>query len=169
MMTSTGKKEQARRTVRDDELVSSAIATRERLMLVSDQSAGLVLSQALGWPPSMPERHHILFGKNSWNSTVPTKMLREHTTLIPKLDPAAHNALHANPELVDGVPLLGQAMARRVLQRFEGSPGNARGSLGELMHIVETESHNARTPRVQRLLAESTLAALEVQRQYLPR
>lgn len=149
-----------------DDTVSLAVATRDRLALVG-QHAVNVRPQIASLPNGSFERHHILFRKNEWSSSPSAKMLREHTALIPKLESGAHSALHANPELHNGVPLLGQEMARRVLRRFEGSPGNARGSLDELLHIIESELLSARTPRVQRLLATATLAALEQQRQYL--
>ena len=140
---------------------------RQDVYIISNDLSYLSAPRATAQLKPSYERHHILFRENDWEKGTATKALRRHVALYPRIGVDAHEALHSDPELRHGVPLLNQEMASRVLRRYEGSPGGGLASTEELMRIVESEKDNLTNPLTQRLIAEAAMIALDAQRPYL--
>lgn len=113
--------------------------------------------------------HHILFHEEEWSSFDAAKTLRDHPGLVVAIAPNTREAIYADAELCDGVPLLGRKMAKKVLSNLlnyeiiEGEPVD----INSLIRILEVESSGIDYAKTQRELGKLTLGCLQRQRQYL--
>lgn len=115
--------------------------------------------------------HYILFPKDIWGSNEDTRKLREYEGLHFQMRQDVHEDLHRNVEFADGVPLLGEVMARHVLVRLSGLPGSGDplDNLDKLTAAVYKESIeiDRNKSSVQRELAKVVYGALLLQRPYI--
>lgn len=115
--------------------------------------------------PAYPRnRHHLLFPKKPWSAQLETKKLRQHPNLIVEMDETVEAELHKEVTLV---PLLGVAMARRVLRDFTGTPQQPLQSIHELMARIEQASRLPGVREYERQLGELTVHCLDLQRPFL--
>lgn len=111
----------------------------------------------------MIDRHHILHSRKAWSSRDEALYLRERPELVPRLDRDAHEELH---RVAPEVPLLGHHALAAVHRLYE--PGDdTMGSLDNLMGAIEKSAHHRKAHRVERLVAEAALEALDIQRAIL--
>lgn len=115
--------------------------------------------------------HHLLFHEEEWVSHRAAAGLREHPAMRLWVPAHIHEAIHADRDLHDGVPLLGRSMAARVLARMQHEFADVReGSIATLdyaMAEISSEVNRPMTPSVQQGLGRLAVDALLVQRGYL--
>lgn len=111
----------------------------------------------------MIDRHHILHSRKAWSSRGEAFELRERPELVPRMDRDAHEELH---RIAPEVPLLGYHALAAVHRTYEPGDGTMN-SLDNLMGAIEKSARHRRSHRVERLVAEAALEALDIQRAIL--
>lgn len=149
----------------EQQLLDSAVATAPRYSVFQE----IVRPQAANpQPEPVPfqprNRHHLLFPKKPWNSQLETKKLRQHPNLIVDMDEDIEAELHKQVTLV---PLLGAAMARRVLRDFAGDPRSPLRSIHELMGRIDQAGRRPDVRDYERRLGDLTIRCLDLQREFL--
>ena len=109
------------------------------------------------------DRHHIIFEKVPWSSRPEAKRIREHPSLIKRMDREDHNEIHRNVTIV---PLLGYYGLQRTWASFE--PGhNALKSMENLMGAFEAAGNHPKAHPIDKQLAELACWAVDLQRPFI--
>lgn len=115
--------------------------------------------------------HHLLFAEEEWMSYEAAASLREHPAMRLWVPAHIHEAIHADRDLRDGVPLLGRSMAACVLARvqreFADVDAGSVATLDYTMAEISSEVKRSTTPALQQGLGKLAVDALLVQRGYL--
>lgn len=103
--------------------------------------------------------HHALFQRTAWDSSLPTKKLRQHPSLITPMELDFEVALH---EAVSTVPLPDPYTALKAYREFQ--PGSTYiGSIMNLMTAIDVAVRHPRCSRLEKDLGGLTIYALQLQ------
>lgn len=110
------------------------------------------------------ERHHLMFTRSSFNSSVEGKRLRENESLIPDIDAEAHNLLHRN---CHPVPLMGFHALRRVNKLYIPDYDDPLKSIDNVCEAFEEAVKTPQSHGIERELSRLAVWSLEEQKQYV--
>ena len=109
------------------------------------------------------DRHHVVFEKVAWSSRPEAKRIREHPSLIQRMDREDHNEIHRHCTII---PLLGYFGLQRTLANFE--PGkDTLESMGNLMLAFEAAGNHPKAHPIDKKLAELSAWAVDLQRPFI--
>lgn len=109
------------------------------------------------------ERHHLLFERSSWESSIPARRLRQLPSLIIPMDEDIEQALH---KTVINVPLLDRYTAQHTYRELQPARTYV-GSCYRLMEAIERGSQHSKTHTLERELAQLTIHAIELQMPFI--
>jgi hypothetical protein len=109
------------------------------------------------------DKHHILHERQEWTLRPAAEYLREHPSLVPRIDRQLHEVLH---RVAPAVPLLGHHALRHVVNDYQ--PGaNTLESMDNLLLSIDYASRHPRAHSVEVRLAELAIEAISIQRDIL--
>lgn len=111
----------------------------------------------------MNDKHHVLHFEREWSLRPDAKSLRGTHNLIVGMDRGLHEEIHAN---CPPVPLLGHYALERTVRLFIPT-STVLGTIDNLMLAIEGSSRHPKAHRIERSLAELTVEAISLQREYL--
>ena len=111
----------------------------------------------------MIDRHHILNDRVSWTTRPQGTALREVPSLIPQMDRAYHEELHA---ACPPVPMLGY-YALMIVQSTFNEGHNTLSSMDNLMASIEWAAENPRTHELESELCYLAIRAIDLQRPFI--
>ena len=113
--------------------------------------------------PMTENRHHILFCRRSFEADMANHYLRNKVGLIVLMDVGIHRELHQDlPE----VPPLGRYLASLVRNELKYDPNPLR-AVDTFQRAVDTQMEHPRVHRLEREMAELTLAHIDLQLPYI--
>lgn len=119
-------------------------------------------------PRRIYDRHHVLFRRKSWNAEEETNQLRGDSSLIIKMHNEIHKELHADIDLLDGVPCISREMARRVLSNYTPIKGDPIKCIDNLLQSIDSETKNKSSYSKSWIeVGKAACYAIEVQRPYV--
>lgn len=105
------------------------------------------------------QRHHILYERNTWDSTPQTKRLRQIPSLIVPMHAEVEDALHRN---ISHIPPLDRHTASHTLQAFKSESTHLK-SIYRLMEAIEIATEHPRATYLEKRLGELTVYAISLQ------
>jgi len=125
--------------------------------------AGTRGSSSEGGPPTLSDRHHILFNRQEWRLRPQAQELREHPSLVPSLDRDVHEELHA---ACPAVPLLGYNALSKVAKNWYPQRDTLR-SMDELMYAIGQAAKHPLMHDIERDQAHLTIEAIHIQKPFV--
>lgn len=109
------------------------------------------------------DSHHVLHNKQEWSLRPDAKALREHPSLLVRLDRSEHNEIHRE---CPAVPLLGYHALQRTLSFYE--PGhNTIQSVDNLMKAMEHAANHPKAHIIEKHLAELAIWSIDLQKPFI--
>ncbi len=94
-------------------------------------------------PKNQWDEHHVLFQKRAWRRDQYGRTLRADDGLIVPIDREVHTELHRDPELQNGVPLLGRSAMQLVRSAYRRQPSYTQ-SIDRLLVLINRTQDPAR-------------------------
>lgn len=109
------------------------------------------------------DAHHLIHSKRDWSTRPETLIIREHPSLIPRIDRDTHEALH---RACPPVPLLGYHALLRTIRLWTPHEDTIR-SMDNLMFAIEEASWHPKSHPIESALAELAIQAIDLQKPFV--
>lgn len=108
-------------------------------------------------------KHHILNTRIDWSARPESLALRESPPLIPLIDQDVHDEIH---RIAPAVPALGIYALKMINRLYVPEPSTIR-SIDNLLTAIDTAGNHPRAHRIERIMADCAIEAIEIQRAIL--
>lgn len=109
------------------------------------------------------DSHHLLHHRQEWSLRPEAAAIREHPSLIPRMNRELHEELHRK---CPPVPLLGFYALKRTLSVWRPQQ-NVLDSLDGLVVAIEDAARHEKSHPIESELAHLAISALELQRPFI--
>lgn len=109
------------------------------------------------------DKHHILHNRIEWSARPDSLALRESPPLIPLIDRDVHDEVH---RIAPAVPPLGIYALKMINRLYVPEPSTIR-SIDNLLMAIDTAANHHRAHRIERIMADCAIEAIEIQRAIL--
>jgi len=107
--------------------------------------------------------HHVIFNRQEWNLRPEAQAIREHPSLIPRLDRAVHEELHRE---CPPVPLLGFYALKRTLKEWYPQRDTLE-SMDSLLFAMDLAAQSEKAHLIESELVRLAMQAVELQKPFI--
>lgn len=109
------------------------------------------------------DKHHILHNRIEWSARPESLALRESPPLVPLIDRDVHDEIH---RIAPAVPALGIYALKMINRLYVPEPSTIK-SIDNLLMAIDTAANHRRAHRIERIMADCAIDAIEIQRAIL--